>query len=111
MTHKPAVNPSFTAASSLDQTPEEVFHAINNVRGWWAEDIEGSTDKAGDEFTFRYQDVHRCRIKVTDLVPGEKVAWHVLDNYFDLTRDKAERNGTESHVENAERGAKAESRL
>jgi len=111
MIANPAGNASFTAAFSVDQTPEEVFHAINNVRGWWAEDIEGSTDKAGDEFTFRYQDVHRCRIKVTDLVPGEKVAWRVLDNYFDFTRDKAEWKGTEIHFEITERDGKTEIRF
>jgi hypothetical protein len=91
----PAGNTSFTAAFSVDQTPEEVFHAINNVRGWWSEDIEGLTDRAGSEFTYRYQDAHRCRIKVTELITGEKVTWHVLDNYFDFTRDKAEWKDTE----------------
>src|ERR1017187_3111964 len=51
MTANPAGNASFTAAFSVDQTPEEVFHAINNVRGWWSEDIEGPTGRAGGEFT------------------------------------------------------------
>ena len=45
-----AGNPSFTAAFAVDRTPEEVFQAINNVHGWWSEDIEGGTDKAGGEF-------------------------------------------------------------
>jgi hypothetical protein len=26
---------NFTAAYTVDQTPEEVFAAINNVRGWF----------------------------------------------------------------------------
>jgi hypothetical protein len=29
----------------VDQTPEEVFNAINNPRGWWSEEIEGNTNK------------------------------------------------------------------
>jgi hypothetical protein len=28
-------NQDFTAAFTVDQTPEEAFAAINNVRGWW----------------------------------------------------------------------------
>jgi hypothetical protein len=99
MTANPAGNAGFAAAFSVDQTPEEVFVAINNVRGWWSEDIEGPTGQAGGEFTYRYQDTHRCRIKVTELIAGEKVTWHVLDNYFDFTQDKAEWKDTKIHFE------------
>jgi len=111
MTVIPAESASFTAAFSVDQTPEEVFQAINNVRGWWSEDIEGGTGKADDEFTYRYEDTHRCRIKVTELVPGERVAWRVLDNYFDFTQDKAEWKDTEIHFEITARGGRTEIRF
>ena len=111
MIANPAGNASFTAAFSVDQTPQEVFHAINNVRGWWSEDIEGGTKKAGDEFNYRYQNVHRCQIKVTELVPGERVAWRVLDNYFDFTQDKAEWKDTEIHFEITARDGKTEIRF
>lgn len=111
MTAAPAGNASFTAAFSVDQTPEKVFQAINNVRGWWSEDIEGDTDKAGGEFTYRYEDTHRCRIKVTELVAGERVAWHVLDNYFDFTQDKAEWKDTEIHFDITARDGKTDIRF
>jgi hypothetical protein len=111
MTAAPAGNVSFTAAFCVDQAPEEVFRAINNVRGWWSEDIEGGTDKAGQEFTYRYQDAHRCRIKVTEVVVGERVTWRVVDNYFDFTKDKAEWKDTEIRFELAPRDGKTEIRF
>ena len=46
----------FTTSFLVDQTPEEAFKAINNVRGWWSEEIEGSTDKLNDEFSYHYED-------------------------------------------------------
>jgi hypothetical protein len=45
-------DPDYTTAITVDQTAKEAFNAINNVRGWWSEEIEGSTDKLGDELTF-----------------------------------------------------------
>src|SRR5262245_44185753 len=111
MTASTAGNASFTAAFAVDQAPEEVFHAINNVRGWWSEDIEGGTDKPGGEFIYRYQDAHRCRIKVIELVPGKTVAWRVLDNHFGFTHDQAEWRDTEIRFEITARDGKTEIRF
>ncbi|MFK0690825.1 SRPBCC domain-containing protein [Mesorhizobium sp. IMUNJ 23033] len=88
-------NRNFTTAFTVDQTPEAAFTAINNVRGWWSEEIQGRTDKSGEDFNYHYSDLHRCKIKVTELVAGKKDAWRVLDNYFSFTEDKTEWTGTE----------------
>src|ERR1700735_1134408 len=63
----------FNTILRVDQTPEEVFAAINNVRGWWSEEIEGPTNKLQGEFDYHFQDIHRCKIRVIELVPGQKV--------------------------------------
>jgi Activator of Hsp90 ATPase homolog 1-like protein len=84
---------NFTTTIIVDNTAKEVFNAINNVRGWWSEEIEGTTDKLNEEWYYHYQDVHRCTMKVTELVPGKKVVWKVLDNYFSFTKDKSEWKG------------------
>jgi hypothetical protein len=84
----------FTTTLVVDQTPNEVFNAINNVRGWWSEEIEGSTNKLNAEFTYHYEDVHRCKMKIIDLIPNKKVVWFVVNNYFNFTKDKSEWTGT-----------------
>src|SRR3546814_14696463 len=87
-------NQDFKTTLVVDATPREVFNAVNNVRGWWSENIEGSTDKATDEFQYHYQDVHRSKIKITELTPDKKVVWHVLVNHFKFIEDKNEWKGT-----------------
>jgi hypothetical protein len=86
---------NFTTTFTVDQSPEEAFAAITNVRGWWSEDIEGSTDKLGAEFTYRHLDVHRSKQKITEWVPGRRVVWHVLDGYLNFTQDATEWTGTD----------------
>ena len=89
------MNHQYTTSFTVDQTPEEVFDAINNIRSWWSHAIEGSTDKLGAVFYYHYQDIHRCTFKITELVPGKKVVWHVLQNYFNFVEDKTEWTGTD----------------
>lgn len=67
-------NQNFSTAFLVDQSPEEAFAAINNVRGWWSGDIKGATDELDAEFTYRYQDVHYSKQRITELVPNKKVA-------------------------------------
>jgi len=86
--------PDFSTTILVDQTPTAVFNAINNPRGWWSEEIEGSTNKLNDVFKYHFEDVHLCQMKLIEVVPDKKVVWLVLDNYFKFTKDKTEWNGT-----------------
>src|SRR5689334_22145556 len=72
----------FTTTIQVNETPEATYNAINNVRGWWSEEVEGSTDKPDAVFNYHFENEHRAKIKVIELVPGKKVVWEVLDNYF-----------------------------
>lgn len=80
----------FTTTILVEKSPEAVYNAITNVRGWWSEEIKGTTAKAGDEFTLQYEDIHRCKIRILESVPGKKVVWQVLENYFKFTKDTKE---------------------
>lgn len=102
---------NFTTKIVIDQTPEEVFDAINNVRGWWSQEIDGDTDKLGAEFNYHYKDVHRCKFKITEFVHGKKVVWHVVDNYFNFTKEKSEWKNTDIVFEIARKGNKTELRF
>jgi hypothetical protein len=83
-------NKDFTTAILVDQSPVQAFDAICNVRGWWSENIDGGTQKTGDEFDYAYLDVHRCKIRLTEITPGKRIVWHVLDNYFNFIQDQSE---------------------
>jgi hypothetical protein len=101
----------FTTVYTVDQTPDEVFAAISNVRGWWSGEIDGDTDRLGGEFTYRYSDVHRTTQKITEFIPDRRVVWHVLDAYLNFTRDPAEWTGTDIIFDIATRDGKTEVRF
>lgn len=98
----------FTTSFTVAQTPNEVFTAINNVRGWWSGEVTGETSKLGDKFTYRYKDMHKTTQRVTEFVPGKKVVWHVTDAKLTFVKDKTEWIGTDIVFEIARKDGKTE---
>lgn len=96
---------------AVDQSPDEVFAAVTNVRGWWSEAVEGETDQLGAEFKYHSGDLHRSTQKITELVPGQKVVWHVVDSQINFVADKSEWTGTDIVFEIATQGDKTELRF
>lgn len=98
----------YTTTLLVAATPQQVFNAINNVRGWWSENIEGDTDKPNAVFNYHYQDVHACSIHITGFVPGKEVTWKMQDNYFKFTKDRNELKGSDIIFDISEKDGKTQ---
>jgi Activator of Hsp90 ATPase homolog 1-like protein len=101
-------NSNFTTTISVAQSSKEVFSAINNVSGWWSENILGSTVNLHDEFIYNYKDVHVCKIKISESVPHKKVVWLVLENQFNFTKERNEWKGNKIVFEITEKNGKTQ---
>ena len=102
---------NYTTSFSVDQSPEHIFAAINNVRGWWSDAIDGRTDTLGAEFTFQHKGLHRSTQAITEFVSGTKVVWHVRESRIAFVEDKAEWTGTDVVFEIAAQDGRTELRF
>jgi hypothetical protein len=104
-------NTSYATSFIVDQSPDAVFAAIKDVRRWWSEGIEGRADTVGAEFVHHVAEIHRCKLRVLELVPGQKVVWLVLENHFSFTKDETEWQGTKIVFDIAKNGTQTELRF
>ncbi|MES2428038.1 MAG: SRPBCC domain-containing protein [Bacteroidota bacterium] len=102
---------NYSTAFLVDQTPKEAFDAINDVRGWWTENLIGDTTRLNDEFSVQFGDVHYSKHKLTEVVPNEKVVWLTTDSRLNFIEDKTEWTGTKIVFDISKQGDQTEVRF
>jgi hypothetical protein len=85
---------SFTATILVNQNAATAFHAIQNFRAWWSEEIDGNTDKLNEEFFYHYKDIHLCKIKLIEILRDKRLVYQVVENQFNFINDQTEWVGT-----------------
>ena len=103
--------PDFTTTIVVDQTPKQVFNAINNPQAWWSGEIKGSTDKLNDEFTYRYKELHLSKQRIVEMIRDQKVVWLVTESKINYAEDKREWTDTKISFEISEQDNKTQLRF
>lgn len=104
---------NFKLTLQTEQSPAEVFEAIKKVRDWWSgfysEEIEGKSEKLGDEFNFRAADgAHFSKQKLIEVIPNKKIVWLITESKFTFIEKQNEWTGTKVIFEIAKNNGKTE---
>ena len=84
----------YSVTITVQTSPQEAFKAINKVKLWWTENLEGGSQKLNDQFTVQFGEVHVSTQKVVEMIPDQSVVWLVTESALNFVEDKAEWTGT-----------------
>jgi hypothetical protein len=92
-------NSSFQYSISTTKSPAEIFTHLLNPANWWVglygERIEGKSEVINDEFSFSAGNgAHYSRQKLTELIPGKRIAWLVTESNLSFLTNSNEWAGT-----------------
>jgi hypothetical protein len=69
----------YSVSIDLPESPADIFKHLIELGKWWPESFSGEDIKPGSEFVFTTGDSHYSKNKVTDFVPGKKLAWEATE--------------------------------
>lgn len=102
---------SFLTVFTVQQPREAVYASIIDPQAWWSGEFEGDALQLGNTFVYRYKALHYSKQLVTELIPGKRVAWQVLESELSFLEDKTEWTGTTIVFDIADRGSDTEVRF
>jgi hypothetical protein len=76
---------------NVNTSAEQAIKAISHVSGWWAQEVDGTAKKQGDEFTVHFGKTWG-KFRVSEL-SHDYIIWTVADCYLDLLKNTKEWNG------------------
>ncbi|WP_257667619.1 SRPBCC family protein [Parapedobacter tibetensis] len=103
-------NQDFSTTILVDQSPQEVFNAVNNVRAWWSATTKGNTVNLHDEFMVDFGS-HWWALRIIETVPDQKVGWQVSGSYMPWNEDQYEWTGTTVNFEISRSGTQTKLRF
>jgi hypothetical protein len=86
---KTTTQTDYHASIVVNVSPLQASEVISQVKLWWTENTEGSTNKLNDLFKVTFGETF-SRFKITEMKPGEKINWLVLDCNLHWMKDKKE---------------------
>ena len=101
----------YNVSITVSATAHEVFQNIKSVSKWWTPDLEGSSQRLGDEFTVHFGDVHVSTQKLVELIPDKKVVWLVTYSKLNFIKKEDEWTNTTIVFEISQQDDKAQIRF